>query len=296
MNLNHLREFLVTARLNSFSKAAEELFISQSSLSKHINSLEKELGVSLFDRTSRSVSVSDIGMALLPYAANILENETLIRRLCEDKQRILQDGDNRQPIHVASVPVMAAYGIFGLTNGFQQKYPNIYVRLEEREPEIIPSVLSSNQCELAFLRDTPSLQYRYDTVPLYEEKILAIVSDKHPLAGQKGIQLHDLRNDQMIFLSTKSVLYGICMDLCLSAGFLPNVIFTGNRPENILDLVSRGMGTSLLTESFYNYYKKEHTIGIEIVPTAMTRMVLAHLKDHELSIPARRFWDYVASR
>ena len=170
------------------------------------------------------------------------------------------------------------------------------VRLEEREPEIIPSVLSSNQCELAFLRDTPSLQYRYDTVPLYEEKILAIVSDKHPLAGQKGIQLHDLRNDQMIFLSTKSVLYGICMDLCLSAGFLPNVIFTGNRPENILDLVSRGMGTSLLTESFYNYYKKEHTIGIEIVPTAMTRMVLAHLKDHELSIPARRFWDYVASR
>ena len=296
MNTVHLREFLVTARLNSFSKAAEELFISQSSLSKHIQALEKELGVPLFDRTSRSVSVSDIGMAILPYVTNVLENEASIHRLCEDKQRIQQGLTSRQPINIVSVPVMAAYGVLALTSGFQHKYPSFNVRVDEYEPESVPAMLSSKQVELAFLRDTPSLQYRYETLPLAEEKIIAILPDSHPLAGQGSVRLNQLREDPLIFLTSKSVLYHMCMDLCLAADFLPNVIFTGSRPDNIIELVSRGMGTALLTESFYRYYKKDHTVGVELTPTTMTRMVLAHIKDQELSLPARMFWDYVEAQ
>ncbi len=296
MNTNYLREFFVTARLKNFSKAAETLFISQSSLSKHISSLEKELGVTLFERNSRNVELSDIGVAILPYVSTILENEARISRLCEDKQRILQSRSARQILQVASVPVMAAYGITGLSMDFQKENPNIQVQLQEYEPEAIPSLLSSRQCELAFIRHTPSLQYRYETIPLQSEKILAILPESHPLAKEKSIQLSQLSKEQLIFLSLSSVLYGICMDLCISAGFLPNVVFTGHRPENMIDLVSRDMGIALLTESFFQYYAKEHTVGVEITPTATTRMVLARIKDQPLSWAAQLYWDHVEAQ
>ena len=295
MNTNYLRDFLVTARLKSFSRAAEELFISQSSLSKHIQSLEKELGVELFERNSRNVALSDVGLALLPHISSMMENEAKIHRLCEDKQRIMQSRSGQQSIYIASSPIISANGIIEFSSEFQKKYPDIKVQLEEFEPGVIPSMISSHQCELAFFRDTPSLQYRYDTIPMRNEKVLAVMPEKHPLSKKGTIQLSELKNEPLIFLSANSVLHGICMDLCLSAGFLPNVIFTGSRPENIIDLVSRGMGTALLTETFFNYYPKEHTVGVDISPTAITRMVLAHLKDQDLSWPAQLFWNFAAA-
>lgn len=294
MDVEQLREFLVIARLGSFSLAAEELCISQSSLSKHLKALEEELGVTLFDRTSRSVRVSDIGQAMLPHVNTLLAAEERIQGLCADKRRILRGSSGKGSIRIACVPVMAAYGLTDLIASFQARYPEADIHLAEYEPKLIPPLLASGKCDLAFLRESPTLQNRQDTLVLHTENVVAVLPDSHPLARDPVIPLRALRNEKLIFLAPSAVLFRICMDLCVSAGFMPNIVFTGTRPENIVDLVSRGMGVSLLSESFYRYYPKKGTVSREITPTAVTRMVLAHPKAIPLRKSAEAFWRYAS--
>src|SRR5512136_3053582 len=73
MDISHLKEFVVLAQTGNFLEAADILYSSQSTLSKHIKSMELELGVPLFDRTTRKVSISKFGQLLLPYARQITE-------------------------------------------------------------------------------------------------------------------------------------------------------------------------------------------------------------------------------
>ena len=94
-------------------------------------------------------------------------------------------------------------------------------------------------------------------------------------------------------IGEQAELHYVCMQLCLKAGFTPASRFNGLRPDNIMALVSLNMGVALLSQNFYEYYKRENTVGVPITPTVSTSIRLIRKKGRKLSRPAQIFWDFI---
>lgn len=137
MEIEHLYEFTVIAKLESFSRAAEELCMSQSSLSKHILALERELGVPLLVRNPRSVGLSQAGAQILPLAAQVYELQKKIQ-VAADKQ----SSREKTLLSIASIPVMAQYNITGVLAKFQRQHPGVTLEVMECEQRELPALRS----------------------------------------------------------------------------------------------------------------------------------------------------------
>ena len=287
MEIEYLREFAVIAKLESFSRAAEELCISQSSLSKHIATLEKELGVPLLERTSRKVTVSTAGGQILPLAAQTYELQNKIRVAAareSSRTKIL--------LKIASIPVMAQYDITGLLAKFQREHPDVTLDVCEAEQSEIENMVKDGRAELAFTRlDRESDELTYK--PFYLDHMVAVVHKSHPLALRETISPHDLQGENLLFLATQTGLYHLSRDMCHHAGFVPEITFTGNRPENLMALVEHNMGIALLMRGHTDFIRSEQTVTIPIAPAVESRICLARTIHGPHSDIAREFWDSI---
>jgi len=290
MELQHLCEFLAVAELENFTLASEELYISQSALSKHIQLMEKELGIELFDRTTRQVVLTEAGMLLLPHA----------RQAAQIKQDVLHtvaeyNRKNKSKVNIISIPVMAQYDITGAIAKFQKEHPHIMLSLVDREPTEIQRVFWSGEYDFAFIRETIEGAEKLDFVTFVEDSLVVVLPENHPLANEPVVELDKLRNESFIFLDKRTMLFEICQNQCLKAGFTPNVIYTNHRPENIIELVSRGMGVGFLMKRHADYYNKHGVRCLEINPPLKSSVCLAKIKSRKMSLAATQFWEYIAN-
>ena len=287
MEMDYLCEFAVIARLGSFSLAAEEMFISQSSLSKHIMALEKELNIQLFNR-SRKVELSEAGYQFLPYANQIYDIRKRLLNIAAE-----QHNRNKNVLKIASIPVMAIYDITTAITGFLKEHPEIILTVSECErPEII-RLLESGECELAFTRRSHEEAHILEYSTFYKDYLVAVLPRSHRLSGEKTVQLEQLAAEDFLFLDKETALYKLCFDLCLNSGFSPMVKYTGHRPENIIDLVSQGMGNALLMKRHTDYFKNAGVVCVDLAPTVQSAICLAKIKNRNLSYAAKVFWDYI---
>ncbi len=288
MKTEYLKEFLAVAKLGSFSSAAEALFISQSSLSKHIKQLEKELDMILFDRSTRTVTLSDFGNELLPLAEKIclLDDEIL--------QMIRQhDKEPQLTVSIASVPVMAHYNITGAINRFQMKYPSIRIRLKEFEGNVIQKALENGECELAFQRITKENEGLADRLLFADDRLVAVLPESHPLSDHATIQLADIAGDDFLMLGADTALFDLAHQACQEAGFVPNVAYTSQRPENLIELVRSQMGVALMMAGQATYYSLLGVRIVELTPCISREMCLTKLKGKKLSKNADIFWQFI---
>lgn len=288
MEMDYLCDFAAIAKFGNFSLAAEELFISQSSLSKHIIALEKELNVQLFDRTSRKVVLSKAGVQILPYA----------NRASEIKERIIiiaaeQVNLEKRVINMASLPVMAEYDITGAITRFQKEYPEINVSISENEQHEIPRLLESGECELAFIRESHERFPNFEWITFCKDYLVVVLPRSHRLSAEKALRLQQLESEGLLFLGKGSVLYDLCFDLCVASGFTPKVKYIGHRPENLVDFVSQGMGIALLMKRHASYFKQASVSCIDVTPRVESSICLAKIKSHKLSNAAQVFWNYI---
>ena len=295
MELNHIREFIALSKTENYLEAAENLFISQSSLSKHIKSLELELGVSLFDRTTRKVRLSEAGKVFLPYAQQIIDlqhqGKTSLMNLMEEEE---------QSLSIGTIPIMVPYGITDLILGFKQDNVRINLSIVEDEALKLKQKLREGACDLAFIRRTP------DEVVAPEDSadfiiqsfttdyLVAVLPNNHPLANQAVIDLAEVKNEQFLFLPPESLLHHLSLQACQEAGFTPNVTYTGNRAENIIDLVSKGIGISLLMAKPIAYINTQHLVKlVPVIPYVETEIVICYKKNAPLSKAASHFLEFI---
>ncbi len=289
LEIQYLNEFVHIAHFGSFSLAAEELNLSQPALSKHIKTLENELQTSLFDRSTRKVALSESGKLLLSYAREITELDNAFRRNLRE-----QNTKGKNHLNIASIPVMAQYNITGAIAQFQNEHPDITLSVREMEGKDILDCLTLKQSELAFYRcrfdDSPLLEY----VEFCSDHLVAVLPQDHRFAQEESIPLINLAGENFMFLDKGTMLYSLCEDACRSAGFEPNVTFTGHRPENIVELVSKKMGISLLMTRQAEYLKNPGIVCVNLTPKVTSNIYLIHLKDRRFSAAALRFWEFIS--
>jgi LysR family transcriptional regulator, transcription activator of glutamate synthase operon len=286
MEIRQIQYFLSIAENGSFSSAAEELYISQSSLSKQIIALEKELGFPLFDRSKRKITITSLGEIFLKHAHS----------LNEAYQAMMSDLRERKTIpslSIVAIPVIAQYEITSYIVQFESAYPHINLALEEREAISILPALNNHQYDMAFIRDNYLDAEIYSFIGVAKDKLLAVVSKKHRFAEMKSVSLAELSNENFIMFDKGTIVHELTVDACRQAGFEPRIFYASLRVESILGLVSSNSGIALMMEKIFDYHKPPDVVSIPLKETIESNMVLAWMKNKKLSRIARIFVEFM---
>jgi DNA-binding transcriptional LysR family regulator len=286
MQIKQVQYFLQIAESGSFSFAAEELFISQSSLSKQIIALEKELGILLFDRSNRKISITPAGKTFLKYAHQM---QAIHVAMLED---LLQHKESPS-LSIIAIPVIAQYGITNYIAKFQTAHPEVPFTLEEREAEEILPCLDKRLFDLAFIRDNYLDKENYHCVDVAEDKLLLVLSKQHPLAFRESISLTELQNENFIMFDKGTVVHEVAVDACREAGFEPRIFYASLRVESILGLVASNSGVALIMEKVFLYRNHPDIVAIHLDKDVTSNIVLAWAKDRKLSASTTKFIDFI---
>ena len=286
MEIRQLQFFLTVAQTGSFSEAAEDLFISQSSLSKQIISLEAELGVSLFDRSRRKIALTPAGESLLG-SAHIIDDayQAMLANLGEYRAT--------PSLAIVAIPVIAQYGITSYIAQFRNAHPAINLTLEEREASAILPSLNNHQFDLAFVRSNYLDAEHYRTRRICEDRMVVVLSVHHPLAGRASLALADLANENFIMFDRGTVVHELVLDACHAAGFQPRIFYASLRVESVLGLVASNSGIALMMKKVVDYRGHPDVVVIPLEETIASTIVLAALKERKLAHPARLFMDFM---
>jgi LysR family transcriptional regulator, transcription activator of glutamate synthase operon len=291
MEINYLKAFVVLAQTGNFMEAAEILFSSQSALSKHIKSLETELGVPLFERTTRKVKISHFGELLLPYARQIVEAH-------DEFSAALQSSldTERETLTLGSIPALAQYNITDLLVTFKKTRPQSTINVIQAKSEELKEMLREKRIELAFIRYAGETDEDITQIPYAEDVLAAVLPASHPLAGQKTIPLRMLAQESFLLIDKSTMLYRLSVRACKQSGFEPNVSYTDHRLENLFELIVKGMGVSLLMKPLALYLSNPKIAIVDVTPVVSTSISLCHLSGLELSEPAKHFVQCAANK
>lgn len=256
MNLDQLEYFLGVVDRKHFSHAAEEASISQSSLSKHIAKLEKELGVRLFERNSRNVKVTEAGKVFARHAKTIVKNYREMQRDMRPFQELLPSG----AIRLGSSAHIGKAMLVGPVASFLKAHPGMTVAVKEGSTAYVMGLLLSGELDVAFiahlispLEDSSNTdgfdlrRYRRHTV--VEDEYFIIASKDSAIARKiRGkADWADLESERLILLDKGYSLNGMVRDCCRISGFEANVVFESNQVDAILGMVAANSGITLMS-------------------------------------------------
>jgi DNA-binding transcriptional LysR family regulator len=192
MTVHQLRIFLTVARHRSYSRAAEELYLSQPAVSIQIRELERAVGAPLFERAGRNILLTGVGQALLPYAQRVHE-------LLDDARMVMAElqGLKRGRITLAAVRTAGAYVLPPLLGAFRQAYPGIAVSLEVSNRSTMHQRLLHNEVDLVIMGRPPE-GIPHVVEPFLPEELVVIASPDHPLAGARRIPVEPLVSEVFI--------------------------------------------------------------------------------------------------
>ena len=244
-DFRQLRYFTVLAETLHFGRAAEQLHITQPPLSRQIAALEAELGVELLTRTSRAVSLTLAGEQFYRHAKALLADLDTAVRTAQATARG-ERGELR--LHFT---MSAAWSLLPrLVRAYSDERPQVGLRLNETLPRDLAQLLGSGAADFGIAFPRPlSGQLRY--LPLHHEPLCAVLPSRHPLATQARLDIAQLAEESFVSFprDTAPALHEAFMDCCRQAGFSPRVRLETHLQQTIVNLVSEGLGVSLVPDS-----------------------------------------------
>ena len=301
MDISYWKEFSVLAETKNYWAAAEKLFVGQSSLSKHIKTMETQLGGELFMRTSRKVELTELGKLMLPYARQIAQLQTQYETVAFNYLSV-----GSQPLTIGSIPVIPRYHITDLIVKYQLDFPTVHLQTIEEDTLLLRDDLFNHRCDVIFYRDSnqylehdPDKENCMIRLPYCQDKLVAVLPTDHPLAEEFSIQLEQLKDECFALIKNGTMPYNLCVRACRSAGFTPHVLFSSHNLEAIFDMVTRGSCVALLFENHVtrpydalNHLDKQPFAVVPIEPPIYTTIYMAYLKDEPLTPATAHFVDY----
>ncbi|MGW2343842.1 LysR substrate-binding domain-containing protein [Streptomyces sp. NPDC001661] len=255
MELKHLTGFVAVAEELHFGRAAERLHVAQSPLSQQIKLLERDLGVKLFDRTTRTVRLTPAGQALVEPARKLLADASSVRRTV----RAAHLGEvGRVSVGFAGASSYAALPL--LTRAVTSQLPGIELLLEGQtySGEALRRV-NDGTLDLGFVA-LPVRRGITARVVRMERLVLAL-PDSHPLADRAEVPVRALADEPIVTfpLSRESAVRDAMVQACHDAGFAPRIAQEAPDSYNMLALVGAGVGVAVVVESARNIHL-EHVV------------------------------------
>lgn len=238
MELDQLRYFLQVAERGNFTRAAEDLTVSQPALSRSIQKLEEELGQPLFERQTRRLALTDSGDLLRSRARQILI-------LVEDTKAEITDDGQTGRLRVAAIPTIAPYFLPKVLQTFGKTCPKATVIVLEDTTENLIRGLTDGAVDVAILALPIEAQY-LETEELFEEELLLLLSVDHPLTAKKQIRLSDIESLPFVLLGEAHCLSDNIISFCRQKSFHPVSVERTSQLATVQELVSLNHGISML--------------------------------------------------
>lgn len=246
MEIRWLQAFIVVAEELHFSQAAVRLQVAQSPLSQTILKLERDLGVKLFERSTRSVELTAAGHALLPHAREVLRRVETARRAAHSSQ-----GQVYGSVAIGFTGILNHVSIPPLTAAVRERFPHVDLRLVGR----VLTRDAVHQLDQGIL-DIACVGLPVETTHISSrligrEGLGVALPAGHALAQDKAVDLVSMAEEPFVSppASSGSALYETMIQECSAAGFRPRIVQEVTDPSMILMLVAAGVGATLITES-----------------------------------------------
>ena len=282
MEIQQLYYYMELCKQKNFTEAGYACNMTQGALSKQIRKLENELGITLIRRNTRKFELSKEGEIFLSYA----------NKMTGTYEEMLKNVQKNQEIKIGCMPVLAPYHFARLVADFRKEYPDIKLVIDERIASEIQE--NSDRYDFLILRENMMEdQKKFRFSPLYDDKLCAVLYEKHPLYGRDRLQLKELKDDVFIFPERGSGSYEVFYKSCEKAGFEPKIAFEFPQANTIMSFVSEGVGVTI---TFSTVYREAKCAGVKMIPLEdelHSVISLFYRKNKPLDYAKKQFLNYV---
>ena len=284
MELRQLEYFQMASRLRNITRAAERLRVSQPNITVAIKKLEAELGIQLFDRSQKQLSLTPEGAVFLNRVELALRNiQDAVLEVNDYKQ--LQKGT----IKIGIPPMMGAYLFPRIFSSFQRRYSHLDIFMHEEGSVSIREQLEQDELDFGIVILSGASNH-LQLLPMAKSQIVCCVPENSELAQKSALTLRDIADTNVVMLKEGSFLRQTILTKLREANITPNIVLESNQVITLKGLVANGVGVAFLLDMVV-----EDTPGIKAIPLADPIFVdvgLAWKKDRYISKAAQSFIDF----
>ena len=287
MNINHFAYFIEAVRENSITKAAESLFISQSTISKAIKSLEQAYNTELINRKARKFKLTSAGEIFYNSAVKIVSNY-------QSETEVLATLLHRHRGNLTlGIPPVTITVIHSLLHQYSQMYPEINLRVMEIGAQTAFSLAQSGAVDIGIIIE-PFDNPEFNKVPIMVSEAVCVVSPHYRLANYDTISFSQLKNERFLVLDKSFMLYYRIIDCCKEAGFIPHVGLESAQWDLLVEAVSDGESITILPKPIIQKFCSKKVKMLHLCTPSFPWIPLAaYHKEKFLSTPMKLFLDLI---
>ena len=291
MLLRQIQYFMAVAESHHFTKAAKQLFVSQSALSQQINKLEDDLGIKLLDRISHPITLTAAGEEFYRCAKKILSDINHLELQMQHYAR-----DNQGTLHIGVITGLGKLPLTDILSKFNTEIsPQMQFSLTNCLSKKLCHMLGNHEIDIAIMAvsdDFPTNDF--ELLSLQHEPFLAILPAAHTLSNNTQISLQELETENFIFPTAENVSYDVFMAACLKTGFTPNIVTYCNNPGQRIDLVQSGLGVSLISESGFAYFNNHaNVVTLSLTEPFYKHIAMVRRREEKQPPLVDKFWEYI---
>lgn len=275
--------FCKVAELGSFTRAAESCGYSQSAISQNIKALEQETGVSLLSRRKDGVQLTADGRDFFPYLQAVWQAEQALERRRQETM-----GLKNSVIRIGTFTSVSRNLLPPKMKAFKARYPDVRFVLRQGEYTSIPQWIRQGEIDFGFVNQ--DAVDSMDTRLLYEDHMLAVLPQGHPLEQKPVIPLKELSSEPLILLDEGD--HSVLLDAFRQAGQTPNIAYEVYDDYSILSMVRQGLGISVLYEKVVSGFESGLSLR-PILEAPRRRVALAWSSWETMPYAARRFAEFL---
>lgn len=290
MLLKQIQYFMAVAQTRHFTRASEQMYVSQSALSQQITKLENDMGVTLINRLSHPIELTKAGEEFAKYGADVL---TAVENLQEHMQTWQSTG--RSTLHIGMITGLGNLPLADILAKFNTEHSDIKLTLATQLSKALCEQLENGTLDLAIIAAPRDIEkYDFNIIPLQQDPFVVILPAGHPMAKNKVFDLAKAAKERFIFPTKPNVSLDVFMEECKAAGFEPNIASFANDPGRRIDMVEAGLGIALISKSGLSYYLKNQKIAALPLKKPFYKNIVVARKKGVHKFPALcAFWNYV---
>lgn len=287
MEIRVLRYFLTVVREKGINRAAEVLHITQPTLSRQLAQLEEELGVSLFHRGARKITLTSEGILLRRRAEEIL---ALVDRT--EKELLEKDGQVEGRIVIGGGELAAMQELPELIARFRERYPLVNFDLVTGNADVIKEQMEKGLIDIGVLMEPVDME-KFDFIRLNgKERWVVLMRPDDPLAAKEAVSAEDLK-DKPLILPRRSSVQNEVQNWLGRYYSESQVLFTSNLTTNSALMVQRGLAYSLVIEGSVPFWDRRKIVCRPFSPELTANSVFAWKKRQPFSLAATKFIEHI---
>src|SRR3984957_9958009 len=240
MNLRDLDYIVTIADLGNMAKAAEQCHVSQSTLSIQLKKLESYLGVAIFERNNKRLTITGAGKKILEVARGIVQDSRRLRDIAKTYHDPLA-----VTFRLGVFPTLAPYYLPQIMPAISVAFPRLVPQLVEEKSPVLIEKLLSGEIDAALL-SLPVDENNLASAHLFDDPFLLACHSRHPLAKRKNITMADISGETLLLLDDGHCLRNQALELCHLAHAGENKEFRATSLETLRHMVAAGVGITLV--------------------------------------------------